>query len=102
MFVCLGMLSACTATTEPNAVAVSEAVEAPEAVAEDTPQAADETSLFFRWDLGESTLISPPVTIQNEAIQNCRTLGYDTSYMINIGIEGDDAVAEFGCRGADQ
>ena len=61
----------------------------------------DPLSLVFRWPLSDSTLISPPVEIQNEAIKKCHSLGYDTGYMVNIGIDGDEAVGEFGCRGAD-
>lgn len=101
MVVCVGMLAACNTqgpapeVTKPNITEPE--VEAVEAVVETA-----EPSLFFSWALSQSTLIAPPVEIQNEAIKNCRTLGFDTSYMINIGIDGDDAVAEFGCRGADQ
>lgn len=106
----VSLLAACT-KTEPvqisDADLVQEGAANPNAeeVAEEVPEevvATAEPSLFFRWSLGQSTLIAPPVEIQNEAIQNCRTLGFDTSYMTNIGIDGDEAVAEFGCRGADQ
>ena len=67
---------------------------------QEEPQ-SQETILSFVWPIGESTLIAPPVEVQNQAIQNCRNLGYDTSYMINIGIDADNAIGEFGCRGAD-
>ncbi|MGC6517362.1 MAG: hypothetical protein ACON49_04980 [Candidatus Puniceispirillaceae bacterium] len=58
-------------------------------------------SLFFNWELKGSTLIAPPVSVQTEAISACRARGYDTSYMIHIALDGDRAIAEFGCRGAD-
>ena len=58
-------------------------------------------TLFFHWELTGSTLIAPPVSIQTQAISACRARGYDTSYMINIALDGDQAIAEFGCRGAD-
>lgn len=91
-----GLLSACGATSQ--AVVQVE----PEEVAESTPQEPELASLFFRWQIGQNVLIAPPVSIQTQAIAACRERGYDTSYMINIGIDGDMADAEFGCRGADQ
>ena len=90
-----GLLSACGTTGQP-VVEVQE-----EAVASE-PQTPELASLFFTWPLGEIILIAPPVAIQTKAIAACRAKGYDTGYMINIRIDGDDAVGEFGCRGADQ
>ena len=93
-----GLLSACGTTNQT-------AVQLPEEVVEAEPQEAQEPelpSLFFSWSLREAILIAPPVAIQTEAISACRTRGFDASYMIHISIEGDDAIAEFGCRGADQ
>ena len=68
----------------------------------DTVPVSEEASLTFRWALTDATLIAPPIEIQQEAIATCRVLGNDTGYMISIGIDGDEAVALFGCRGADQ
>jgi len=68
----------------------------------DTVPVSEEASLTFRWALTDATLISPPIEIQQEAIATCRALGNDTGYMISIGIDGNEAVALFGCRGADQ
>ena len=67
-------------------------------VAEEAPQLP---SLFMSWPLSDHTLISAPVTIQNEALAACQARGYDTSYMVHIAIDGDEAIAEFGCRGFD-
>lgn len=67
----------------------------------ETPTEPAFPSLFFSWPLGQYTLISPPVEIQNQAILACDARGYDTSYMIHIAIDDDEAVAEFGCRGSD-
>ena len=92
-----GLLSACGTINQP-------VVQPPEDVVEAAPQEAQEPelpSLFFSWSLREAILIAPPVAIQTEAISACRARGYDTSYMIHISIEGDEAIAEFGCRGAD-
>ena len=96
-----GFLSACGTTSQTELAAI-DVQEAQEANLDNAPQKPELPSLFFNWPLGEIILIAPPVAIQTEAIAACRSRGYDTSYMINIGIDGDNAVAEFGCRGADQ
>ena len=97
--VSLGLLSACATQDNTQTIAADTPV-AQEAEAEQivTPELP---TLAFRWPLGEGTLIAPPITIQRDAIEACRVRGYDTSYMINVGIDGDIAVGKFGCRGAD-
>ena len=90
------VLSACAAPQQ-----VAPLAQEAEQSAADVPVEPDVPSLFYRWPLDSGTLISPPVDIQTQAISACRARGYDTGFMIHIGIDGDDAVAEFGCRGAD-
>ena len=58
-------------------------------------------SLFFEWELGEGTLISAPLDVQDNAAEACRTRGYDSAHMVNLAISGRTAQAEYGCRGAD-
>lgn len=99
MVLSLGFLSGCAkeqniAVAAPDSAQGQAAVEAP-AVSPEKP------TLAFRWPLDSATLIAPPVTIQASAIEACRARGYDTSHMLTIGIDGDEAVALFGCRGAD-
>ena len=93
-------LSACTMNAYEE-VAVSE---------EDTVQTAQETvveakpelpSLFFKWDISGSNIISPPIEVRKAAIAACQERGFDTGDMVNLAISGFIAEAEFGCRGAD-
>lgn len=97
-----GLLAGCMGT---GALSVEEAAltqaDAAPADEEVVPTVPELPSLFFNWDLTNSTMIAPPVDIQTAAIEACRKRGYDTSYMIHISIEGDQAISEFGCRGAD-
>lgn len=99
LFVSLGLLSAC-ATQDNSAIIAADTPLAQDAEVEQVASPAL-PSLDFKWQLGSNTLIAPPVTIQRDAIEACRARGYDTSYMINVGIEGDMAIGKFGCRGAD-
>ena len=97
-----GLLSGCITMNEAlddqEQLTLSEADQIEEETAPAPPALP---SLFFNWNLNNSTMISPPVDIQSAAIEACRKRGYDTSYMIHISIEGDEAISEFGCRGAD-
>ena len=95
----LALLSAC-ATQDDSTIIKAEAPASQEVQSEEiAPPALP--SLRFTWPLGEGTLIAPPIAIQRDAIEACRLRGYDTSYMVNVGIDGDSAVGVFGCRGAD-
>ena len=95
-FIASALLSGCVAQKQ---VQVTAEVEAPiEAEEVQEPQLP---TLFISWPLTEQTLISPPIAVQQQGIEACQARGYDTSYMIHIAIDGDMAVAEFGCRGSD-
>lgn len=91
-----GVLAACAVNEE---VVVD--IQPEEEVVTEVTSEPELPSLLFRWPLDSGTLISPPITIQTKAIEACRQRGFDISFMIQIGIDGDDAVAQFGCRGAD-
>ena len=99
LVVSLGLLSAC-ATQDNSAIIAADTPSAQDAEVEQVASPAL-PSLDFKWPLSSSTLIAPPVKIQADAIEDCRARGYDTSYMINVGIAGDMAIGTFGCRGAD-
>lgn len=92
-FMAIAMLSACAAPQQSEVVAP--------AVIEAEVQEPQLPSLFISWPLSDNTLISPPIEIQKQGIEACQARGYDSSYMIHIAIDGDTAVAEFGCRGSD-
>lgn len=98
-FVSMALLSACATQDNSDKIA-ADAVVAQEAEVEEVASPAL-PSLTFEWPLGEGTLIAPPIAIQREAIEACRLRGYDTSYMLNVGIDVNMAVGKFGCRGAD-
>lgn len=98
-FLSLGLLSAC-ATQNNGETSASDELAIQEAEAQ-APASPALPSLMFQWPLGEGTLIAPPIDIQRAAIEACRLRGYDTSYMINVGIDGNMGIGEFGCRGAD-
>lgn len=91
-FIASALLSGCVAQKQVQVTAEVEAEEVQE------PQLP---TLFISWPLTEQTLISPPIAVQQQGIEACQARGYDTSYMIHIAIDGDMAVAEFGCRGSD-
>ena len=95
----IGLLSAC-ATQNNSDIIAADTVTAQEAAAEEIASPAL-PSLSFEWPLGDGALIAPPVEIQRAAIEACRLRGYDTSYMLNVGIDENMALGEFGCRGAD-
>ena len=95
----MALLSACATQDNSDKIA-ADAVVAQEAEAEEVASPAL-PSLTFEWPLGEGTLIAPPIAIQREAIEACRVRGYDTSFMLHVGIDGNMAKGEFGCRGAD-
>ena len=102
--VSLGLLGACATDNKGAIIAADDATgdtngEA-QAGAEDVVS-KELPSLIFAWSLGEAILIAPSITTQRDAIEACRIRGYDTSYMINVGIDGNLAIGEFGCRGAD-
>ena len=92
-FMAIAMLSACVVPQQSEVLAP--------AVIEADVQEPQLPSLFISWPLSDSTLISPPIEIQKQGIEACQARGYDSSYMIHIAIDGDTAVAEFGCRGSD-
>ena len=93
-------LSACEiAMHEEIAVIEEEAVEVVEETAfEVEPELP---SLFFKWDISQSNIISAPIEVRTAAIAACQERGFDTGDMINLSISGKIAEAEFGCRGAD-
>lgn len=76
--------------------------QASETVSEDKATEPKLASLFFTWSVVDTTIISPPVEIQNQAIMACQERGFDSSYMIHLALGKDSVTAEFGCRGADQ
>lgn len=88
-----GILSACVAP-QPAQVVTAEVTEA-------EVQEPQLPSLFISWPLSDKTLISPPIEVQNQGIEACRARGHDSSFMVHIAIDGDTAIAEFGCRGTD-
>lgn len=73
-----------------------------ETLSEDNATEPQLASLFFTWSVVNTTIISPPVEIQNQAIMACQERGFDNSYMIHLALGTDSVTAEFGCRGADQ
>lgn len=99
ILVSLGLLSAC-ATQENKQIIAADTPLAQDAEAEQVA-IPELPSLTFTWPLGEGTLIAPPISIQRDAIEACRVRGYDTSYMINVSIDDNQAIGKFGCRGAD-
>ena len=101
IFIAVGAsLSACGMAMNDKAVMVEdEVVEASqEAVIEAAPELP---SLFFKWDISKSNIISAPIEVRNAAIAACKERGFDTGDMVNLSISGTIAEAEFGCRGAD-
>ncbi|MGC6529858.1 MAG: hypothetical protein ACON4G_02450 [Candidatus Puniceispirillaceae bacterium] len=76
--------------------------QASQTVSEDKATEPQLASLFFTWSVVDTTIISPPVEIQNQAIMACQERGFDSSYMIHLALGRDSVTAEFGCRGADQ
>ncbi len=103
LFVSIGLcvslvtLGACSLSLPP--VTAQEEAAISEASQEETAPALP--SLFFEWDLGDGTLISAPLDIQDNAAEACRIRGYDSAHMVNLAISGRKAQAEYGCRGAD-
>ena len=93
-------LSACTMNAyEEVAVSEEETVQtAQETVVEAKPELP---SLFFKWDISGSNIISPPIEVRTAAIAACQERGFDTGDIVNLAISGSIAEAEFGCRGAD-
>ena len=73
-----------------------------ETLSEDNATEPQLASLFFTWSVVNTTIISPPVEIQNQANMACQERGFDNSYMIHLALGKDSVTAEFGCRGADQ
>lgn len=104
LLLCVVALAGCaaqTATTPPSmAGEPSNATNSdPSTPAVDAALESNTGPMVFGWVTGFSGFISAPIDVRREAHSACNERGYAVAVMAKLAIVGDNATAEFTCRG---